>query len=148
MLEESEVPKHVKMAPYGPSTFIQKPFRFDELEAQWKAFTAMLLKNGEPFASFLNTVNAVRTEGRRLALITDQPFYREWIMEETNRKALNNLISYYTDAPKGFELEVEVRKKEGTEAEITAICGKSLSRGLISLRKRRIRWTGKENGRG
>ena len=111
MLEESEVPKHVKMAPYGPSTFIQKPFRFDELEAQWKAFTSMLLKNGEPFASFLNTVTGVRTEERRLALITDQPFYREWIMEETNRKALHNLISYYTDAPVGFELEVEIRKK-------------------------------------
>ena len=125
MLEESEVPKHVKMAPYGPSTFIQKPFRFDELEAQWKAFTAMLLKNGEPFASFLNTVNAVRTEGRRLALITDQPFYREWIMEETNRKALNNLISYYTDAPKGFELEVEVRKKEENRENRDDGCGEN-----------------------
>ncbi|WP_320992517.1 DEAD/DEAH box helicase [Hungatella sp.] len=125
MLEESEVPKHVKMAPYGPSTFIQKPFRFDELEAQWKAFTAMLLKNGEPFASFLNTVNAVRTEGRRLALITDQPFYREWIMEETNRKALNNLISYYTDAPKGFELEVEVRKREENRENRDDGCGEN-----------------------
>ena len=112
LLEESEVPKHVKMAPYGPSTFIQKPFRFNGLEEQWEAFTAMLLKNGEPFASFLNTVAGVRTEERRLALITDQPFYREWIMEETNRKALHNLISYYTDAPAGFELEVEIRKKE------------------------------------
>ena len=35
-----------------------------------------------------------------------------------------------------------------TTAETTAICGKSLNRGLISLRKRRIRWTGKENGNG
>ena len=85
----------------------------------------MLLKNGEPFASFLNTVNAVRTEGRRLALITDQPFYREWIMEETNRKALNNMISYYTDAPKGFELEVEVRKKEENRENRDDGCGEN-----------------------
>lgn len=130
--------------------------------------------------TLLNTVNAVRTEERRLALFTDQPFYREWIMEETNRKALNNLISYYTDAPKGFELEVEVRKKRKTEGtavirgveqpvkrpatavrealeskvkdsatvKMTARCKESSNRDLISLKRRRIRWTGKENGNG
>ena len=58
-------------------------------------------------------------------MITDQPFYREWIMEETNRKALNNLISYYTDAPKGFELEVEVRKKEENRENRDDGCGEN-----------------------
>ena len=58
-------------------------------------------------------------------MITDQPFYREWIMEETNRKALNNLISYYTDAPKGFELEVEVRKREENRENRDDGCGEN-----------------------
>lgn len=57
--------------------------------------------------------------------MTDQPFYREWIMEETNRKALNNMISYYTDAPKGFELEVEVRKKEENRENRDDGCGEN-----------------------
>ena len=46
-------------------------------------------------------------------------------MEETNRKALNNMISYYTDAPKGFELEVEVRKKEENRGNRDDGCGEN-----------------------
>ena len=46
-------------------------------------------------------------------------------MEETNRKALNNLISYYTDAPKGFELEVEVRKKKRKTENRDDGCGEN-----------------------
>ena len=46
-------------------------------------------------------------------------------MEETNRKALNNLISYYTDAPKGFELVVEVRKREENRENRDDGCGEN-----------------------
>lgn len=136
LLEESEVPGNVKLASYGPSTFIQKPFRFAGLGDKWEAFTAMLQKNGEPFASFLGTVNGVKTEERRLVLLTDQPFYREWIMEETNRKALNNLISYYTDAPEGFELFVELQTNEEDEGGAAGEMRRKLEQKLGKLKKK------------
>lgn len=137
LFQESEAPANVKMAPYAPSTFIQKPFRFDGLKEQWKAFTAMLLKNGEPFASFLSTVEAVKAEGRKLVLMTDQPFYREWILEETNRKALGNLISYYTDVPAGLELEVKIREKgEKGQSGTDDDTGSKLEQRLGKLKKK------------
>ena len=46
-------------------------------------------------------------------------------MEETNRKTLNNMISYYKEAPKGFELEVEVRKKEENRENRDDGCGEN-----------------------
>ena len=75
----------------------------------------MLLKNREPFASFLNTVNRGQNGREETCLITDQPFYREWIMEETNRKALHNLISYYTDAPVDLNWRWRFGRRRKTE---------------------------------
>lgn len=117
LLKESEVPGDVKMVPYGPATFIRKPFRFAELPEKWEEFTAYLRKNGDtygPFLSTVETVEAVEADENCLTLVTGQRFYGEWIMEETNRRGLVNLISFYSDVPAGFSVKVRVRE-EGSD---------------------------------
>ena len=46
----------------------------------------------------------------------DGIFFREWVQEENNQRALKNIISYYAEAPAG--LTVSVRAEEpGADAE-------------------------------
>lgn len=112
LLEEIEAPKDIKLVEYAPSTFLKKAFHFKELQSKWNEFCAYLQENGESFAAFLSTIPEVEIENRSLILVTDNAFYKEWILEKTNQKSLLNIISYYTDAPVGVELEIRLNKKD------------------------------------
>lgn len=107
LLEEEPVPKEVKLVEYAPSTFMKKQFQFEELPGRWQEFCAYLKERGDSFAAFLSTIPQVETDGPSLILFTDSSFYKEWILEETNRKSLVNIISFYTEAPQGIRLQIK-----------------------------------------
>ena len=106
LLEEIEVPKDIKLVEYAPATFIKKPFQFSQLQEKWKEFCMYIMKNGDNFAPFLSTITAVEVDNQVLTLVTHSAFYREWIMEETNKKSLINIISFNTEAPAEIELKI------------------------------------------
>ncbi len=106
LLEEIEAPKDIKLAQYAPSTFIKKAFKFNELQEKWKEFCEYMQENGDAFAKFLSTIPKVEIDNRTLILVLNNAFYREWVMEESNKKSILNIISFHTDAPMGIELSV------------------------------------------
>jgi DEAD/DEAH box helicase domain-containing protein len=118
LLEEIEAPKGIKVVEYAQATFMKKPFKFDELQYKWKEFCTYLQENGESFAAFLNTIPKVDIEDHVLILSTDNPFYKEWIMEKTNHKSLMNIISFYTDSPTGTRLEIRLNEVDEERAEV------------------------------
>lgn len=110
LLEEIEAPKDIKLAEYAPSTFIKKQFRFSELQAKWKEFCEYMKQNGDTFAAFLSTIPEVEVEGNILTLILSNAFYKEWVMEENNKRSIINIISFHTDAPVKIELRIRVEE--------------------------------------
>lgn len=116
LLIEADPPKGIKKAAFSPSTFTAKKFKFSELPDRWGEFCSYVKENGDPFAAFLNSVPRAAVDGSRLVLFMDGIFFREWVQEENNQRALKNIISYYTEAPAG--LTVSVRAEEsGADAE-------------------------------
>ena len=103
---------------YAPSTFIKKPFRFSELKEKWKEFCDYLKENGDTFAPFYSTVHEEEIDNHVLTLVLDNAFYKEWVMEETNKKSLMNIISFYTDAASGIELKVRLEKAEDDSKDV------------------------------
>ncbi len=112
LLEEIETPKDVKLIEYAPSTFIKKPFKFEELEDKWKEFCEYIIGNGDSIGNFLNTIEKVEIENRILILVLNNAFYKEWVLEESNKKSIINIISFNTDAPVGIELKVRLEKAD------------------------------------
>lgn len=113
LLLELDSPMGMKLPEHTPSTYMQKPFSFEELPRKWKEFCVFLGRKGETMAAFFNTVEQVSIEGDTLFLPTSSTFYQAWILEPSNRLSLKNIISFYTDAPPSLRLEV--RLAEGTE---------------------------------
>jgi DEAD/DEAH box helicase domain-containing protein len=118
LLEEIEAPKDIKLVEYSPAVFMKKPFQFNELQYKWKEFCEYLKENGEAFAAFLSTIPEVAIENNTLILVTDNAFYKDWIMEKTNQKSLMNIISFYTDGGMGIKLEIRLKEPEGDKREI------------------------------
>ncbi|MDS0525408.1 DEAD/DEAH box helicase [Clostridium sp. SHJSY1] len=112
LLEEIEPPKDIKLVEYAPSTFIKKQFQFSELEVRWKEFCEYLLENRDTFATFLSTIPKIEIAGNILTLVLNSTFYKEWVMEESNKKSLINIFSFYTDAPVRIEIRVRVEAEE------------------------------------
>lgn len=111
LLMELDPPMGMKLPEHAPSTYMQKPFAFAELPSKWKEFCALLSRNGESMAAFLNTVEEVNIEGNILFLPTSSIFYQMWILEDANRQSLKNMIAFYTDAPAALRLEVRLSDK-------------------------------------
>lgn len=112
LLEEIEAPKDIKLVNYAPSTYIKKAFKFSELQDKWKEFCEYMQENGDTFAAFLNTIPKVEIENKSLTLVTDNTFYKEWIMEENNKKSLKNIITFYTEASPGIEIKIKLESSE------------------------------------
>lgn len=112
LLEQIEAPKDIKLVNYAPSTYIKKAFKFSELQDKWKEFCEYMQENGDTFAAFLNTIPKVEIENNTLTLVIDNAFYKEWIMEENNKKSLKNIISFYTEAPSGIEIKIKLESSE------------------------------------
>ena len=112
LLEEIEAPKGIKLVEYAPSTFIKKPFKFEELQGKWKEFCEYMQGNGDIFAKFLSTISKVEIENRTLTLVMNNIFYKEWVMEESNKKSIINIISFNTDAPAGIELRIRLEETD------------------------------------
>jgi DEAD/DEAH box helicase domain-containing protein len=108
LIEEIEAPKDIKLVEYAPSTFIKKSFQFDKLQEKWKEFCEYIKENGDTFATFLSTISQVEIDNHILTLVLHNAFYKEWVMEESNKRSLINIISFHTDAPTGFELKIRL----------------------------------------
>lgn len=108
LLEEIAAPKDIKLVEYAPTTFIKKAFQFSQLQEQWQEFCGYMLENGDSFATFLSTIPAVEIDDTVLTLVIQNAFYKEWIMEENNKKSLINIISFYTEAPAKIELKIRL----------------------------------------
>lgn len=118
LLEEIETPSGIKLVEYAPRKFIKKPFKFSELQEKWKEFCAYILENGDAFATFLSTIPKVEIDNHVLTLVINNAFYKEWIMEETNKRSLINIISFYTDAQEGFELKTKLENIDNEKADV------------------------------
>jgi len=112
LVEEIEAPKGIKLVEYAQSTFIEKQFRFNELQVKWKEFCDYLVENGDIFATFLSSINRVEVDKHALTLILQNAFYKEWVMEENNKRSIINIIKFYTEAPAGIELKIRVENAE------------------------------------
>lgn len=110
LLEEIEAPKDIKLVEYAKSTFIKKRFQFSQLQDKWKEFCEYILENGDTFATFLSSVSEVEVDNQVITLVLHNAFYKEWIMEKTNKRSLINIFRFYTEAPVGIELKVRVEK--------------------------------------
>lgn len=118
LLKEIEAPKDIKLVEYAPVTFIKKQFQFSQLQEKWKEFCAYLKENGDTFAAFLSTIQEVEIDNRVLILVTNNAFYKEWIMEETNKRSLINIISFYTEAPAGIELKIRLENTDDDRTDV------------------------------
>ncbi|KZL90393.1 DEAD/DEAH box helicase [Clostridium magnum] len=118
LLEEIEAPKDIKLVEYGPSTFIKKPFQFSELPEKWNEFCEHLKGNGDTFAAFLSTIPRVEIDNSVLMLVTNNAFYKEWIMEESNKRSLINIISFHTEAPLGIDLRIILDNTENNRTDV------------------------------
>jgi len=104
------VPKNIKLVEYATSTFIKKPFKFNELQEKWKEFCEYMQENGDGFAKFLSTIPEVEIDNRTITLVMQNAFYREWVMEDSNKKSIINIISFHTEAPAGIELSIRLEE--------------------------------------
>ncbi|BBF41393.1 ATP-dependent RNA helicase [Lachnospiraceae bacterium KM106-2] len=118
LLEEVEAPKDIKMVEYAPRVFLKKEFQFQELPARWKEFCSYLQESGEKLSQFLSAVNKVEVINNTITLILDNPFYKEWVMEEDNRKSIINIIRFYTEAPAVIRLDVSLENLSEERREI------------------------------
>jgi DEAD/DEAH box helicase domain-containing protein len=118
LLSEIEAPKDIKLIEYAPRASMKKAFQFSELQHRWKEFCSYLRENGEAFAAFLSSIPEAYVENNVLVLVTDNAFYKDWIMEKTNHKSLMNIISFYTDAPAGIKLEIRLKEPSGDKRDI------------------------------
>jgi len=125
LLEEIETPKDIKLVEYAKATFIKKPFQFSHLKEKWEEFCVYLKENGDTFAAFLSTIKEVEIDNNILILVTDNIFYKEWIMEESNKRSLINIISFYTEATEEIKLKVRL---DATKVDRTDIKNKLQSR--------------------
>ncbi|BCN31630.1 DEAD/DEAH box helicase [Anaeromicropila herbilytica] len=112
LLEELEAPKNIKLVEYAERAVKKKEFRFEELPQRWNEFCAYLQETGESFATFLNTIPYVSAENGTLTLYTSNTFYKEWILEENNKKGILNILSFYTEAPKVIKLCISVIEED------------------------------------
>lgn len=104
--EELQAPVSTKNPTYAKSTYRKKQFQLATLPDHWKEFCVSARENGDSYAAFLETVSGVEVEGSKLILIVANEFYRQWVMEDSNRQSIINIISYYCEVPQGFMLKV------------------------------------------
>lgn len=118
LLEETAPPEDIKMVEYAPAVFVKKPFHFRDLPEKWQEFCAYLKENGENFAGFLGTVQEVETDGSRLVLLVDNAFNADWVMEENNRKSLENILRFYADGPTGIQISARLKAEDENSGEV------------------------------
>lgn len=112
MLEEKKSPIEIKKKAPEVKVFEEKHFNFKELEEKWGEFLVFLNKRSEVFVQFFNTIQGVRASGDVLYLTVQGSFYREWIMETSNKQKMENIIKRYVNVPEKFKIDVEVKEND------------------------------------
>lgn len=68
-------------------------------------------EKGDPFAAFLSTVPMVEWKDSRLTLYTSHAFYRDWVLEESNYRSLQNIFRFIRMRPPACGLPSVRRRK-------------------------------------
>ncbi|MDD2957672.1 MAG: DEAD/DEAH box helicase [Lachnospiraceae bacterium] len=118
LLTELEAPRNFKYADYPRRTVVRKEFQFAGLAKRWEEFCTYLRNTGENLGGFLSTISKAEVDGAVLTLYVENEFYRNWLLEESNRKALLNILDFYTEAPAAIRLKIEVEPDGGRPSDL------------------------------
>ncbi|MFT4104719.1 MAG: DEAD/DEAH box helicase [Lacrimispora sp.] len=105
-LEKQTPPAGMKAVEPDLETTVKKPFRFEQLQEKWPEFCRYVSGQGDAFAGFLESVPKAEVSGHMLTLTVTSPFYRDWVMEKTNKKSLVNIIRYHAECPPGIDIAI------------------------------------------
>ena len=117
LLKQEQVPVSIKAEPPTPYMIEEYKYALEELPLNWKEFVAFLNKRGEYLHSFLTTIDNVEISGNVLNFVTDFDFYKDWILEDTNKKKLINTIKRYVKVPNSFDIGVRIIEKDSNDMQ-------------------------------
>jgi DEAD/DEAH box helicase domain-containing protein len=117
MLEKAEAPKEIKKAEKPPKIIIEHLCKLEELPSRWQEFVNHLRAQGEYLNSFLSTIQNVEVKGNLLVFMTDYKFYEDWMLDDSNKNRLVNVIKRYVEVPKGFDIAVKTVGSGGNEVK-------------------------------
>ena len=89
---------------------IHRKYTFSKLQEQWPLFCESAVQNGERGAAFLPTVKHVEIKGHSLVLNVENTFYKNWLEERENRKALESILRRFVECPPGMTLEIHAEE--------------------------------------
>lgn len=133
--EELEAPQSQKYVEYAERAVTRKAYQFRDLPDKWEEFCTYLNETGENYAAFLGTVPYVSIEDQTLVLYTDNSFYRDWILEQHNKRSLINIFNYYTEAPAQINIRIQVIEREQAEDEKRSDLKNKLKKRYHSLKE-------------
>lgn len=117
MLEERKCPIGEIKVPQEVRTYEEKAFEFEGFKENWREFIAYLNKRSETFVQFFTTVKEIRITGDTLWLEVNGEFYREWIMETSNKAKIENIIKRYVRVPEKFKIDIDVVSSDDSKTE-------------------------------
>ncbi len=114
--ESLPAPASYKYVEYAVRPEREKAFKYEELANVWPAFCEHLIKNGEKYGNFLESLVQICVEHDILTMFTKSEFLAQWAGAKENLLALKNIIRYYTDAPASLKLRVCMQEEKGEDA--------------------------------
>lgn len=112
LYKETAPPESIKEPPVPKETITKRPFSFDSLVDEWRAFTEFIFNKGEYLSDFISSIRSVRIESPKLILLLNNDFYGAWLLESDNKIKLQNMISHYVDVPRDFDIGVYIEQSE------------------------------------
>lgn len=111
LLQQKNAPECVKEPQMPEPVFEDFAFTFEELPQKWPDFIKLLSERSEYLHSFLSTIDRVEISGYTLLLVTDFKFYRDWVLESSNRKRIIGTIKRYVKVGPAFDIGVRIIEK-------------------------------------
>ena len=110
LTEQSEPPQYCGKYEEKELPVIHRKYTFSKLQEQWPLFCESAVQNGERGAAFLPTVKHVEIKGHSLVLNVENTFYKNWLEERENRKALESILRRFVECPPGMTLEIHAEE--------------------------------------
>jgi len=111
---ELSAPKNLKQPERAHKFYLAKVYKLEELPEKWDDFRKFIIGTGEYLSDFVCSITSVRVENDRLYLLLKNDFYKSWIMEESNKTHLQNMIMNYVAVPKNFLVDFEIESESKT----------------------------------
>lgn len=111
LLKQEKEPENVRRAPAPLKVVEEYAFDFEEMPQRWEELVELLKERAEYLHSFLSTIDRVELSGNLLMFVTDFKFYKDWVLENSNRKKIINTIKRYVKTPQNFDIGVKIIEK-------------------------------------